>query len=107
MRRLTLTVRLSRGFRDDRPNGSWNPTPIQTTIEFRDAQATYTFPVGVTTLWWYAPSASLDVDATEGAREGQQARKPAHAKQAQEPFTVWVHADVNGERQRPIEMAFR
>jgi hypothetical protein len=28
---------------------------VQATIEFRDTQATYTFPVGVTTLWWYAP----------------------------------------------------
>ena len=26
-------------------------------------QATYTFPVGVTTLWWYAPSTSLQVQA--------------------------------------------
>ena len=30
----------------------------QTTIEFRGQQATYTFPVGVTTLWWYAPANS-------------------------------------------------
>ena len=29
---------------------------MQTTIEFRGMQATYTFPVGVTTLWWYAPN---------------------------------------------------
>ncbi|OBZ71285.1 Severin [Grifola frondosa] len=36
---------------DDEPNGSWDPTPVQTTIEFRGMQATYTFPVGVTTLW--------------------------------------------------------
>ncbi|EMD39801.1 glycoside hydrolase family 30 protein [Gelatoporia subvermispora B] len=41
---------------DDQPNGSWDPTPITTTIEFRGYQATYTFPVGVTTLTWYAPS---------------------------------------------------
>lgn len=38
---------------DDQPNGSWDPTPITATIEFRGMQATYTFPVGVTTLWWY------------------------------------------------------
>ncbi|GLB44591.1 putative glycosyl hydrolase 30 family protein [Lyophyllum shimeji] len=38
--------------------GGWNPTPVQTTIEFRGKQAVYTFPVGVTTLWWYAPAAS-------------------------------------------------
>ncbi|KAH9847953.1 glycoside hydrolase [Lenzites betulinus] len=41
---------------DDYPNGSWNPTPVKTTIEFRGQQATYTFPVGITTLWWYAPN---------------------------------------------------
>ncbi|KAI1793363.1 glycoside hydrolase [Ganoderma leucocontextum] len=41
---------------DDELNGSWDPTPVQTTIEFRDMQATYTFPVGATTLWWYAPN---------------------------------------------------
>ncbi|KZT50966.1 glycoside hydrolase family 30 protein [Calocera cornea HHB12733] len=28
--------------------------PVQTTIEFRGQQATYSFPVGVTTLWWFA-----------------------------------------------------
>ena len=40
--------------RDDHPNGPWDPQPVQTTIEFRGMQATYTFPVGVTTLTWYA-----------------------------------------------------
>ena len=53
-RALTLTRPLAR--RDDHPNGPWDPTPVQTTIEFRGMQATYTFPVGVTTLWWYAPN---------------------------------------------------
>ena len=56
-------------------NGKLIPTPIRTTIEFRgkqvrvysngmliyrlngpEYQATYTFPVGVTTLWWFAPA---------------------------------------------------
>jgi hypothetical protein len=37
---------------NDDSAGSWNPTPVQTTIEFRGKQATYTFPVGVTSLWW-------------------------------------------------------
>ncbi|KAI0661979.1 glycoside hydrolase [Cubamyces menziesii] len=41
---------------DDNVNGSWKPTPVKTTIEFRGKQATYTFPVGITTLWWYAPN---------------------------------------------------
>lgn len=41
---------------DDTNNGVWSPTPVKTTIEFRGKQATYTFPVGVTTLWWYAPN---------------------------------------------------
>ncbi|KAJ7085776.1 glycoside hydrolase family 30 protein [Mycena belliarum] len=32
----------------------WNPTPQLTTINFRGVQATYTFPVGLTTFSWYA-----------------------------------------------------
>jgi len=44
----------------DNSTASWNPQPVQTTIEFRDMQATYIFPVGVTTLWWYAPADSFD-----------------------------------------------
>ncbi|KAJ3488425.1 hypothetical protein NLI96_g2859 [Meripilus lineatus] len=40
----------------DNTNGQWNPQPVKSTIEFRGMQATYTFPVGVTTLWWYAPA---------------------------------------------------
>ncbi|KAI5119683.1 hypothetical protein M0805_003570 [Coniferiporia weirii] len=44
----------------DNTSGTWDPQPIDTTIEFRGMQATYTFPVGVTTLWWYAvPESSL------------------------------------------------
>ncbi|KAF8069316.1 glycoside hydrolase family 30 protein [Lyophyllum atratum] len=43
---------------DDNASSSWNPTPVRTTIAFRGAQATYTFPVGVTTLWWFAPATS-------------------------------------------------
>jgi len=39
---------------DDQPNGTWQPTPITATIEFRGQQATFTFPVGITTLWWFA-----------------------------------------------------
>ncbi|KAJ7279111.1 glycoside hydrolase [Mycena rebaudengoi] len=45
---------------NDNSGGSWNPTPVQTTIEFRGQQATYTFPVGVTTLWWFAPENSFN-----------------------------------------------
>ncbi|KAF8736341.1 hypothetical protein AX14_000454 [Amanita brunnescens Koide BX004] len=36
--------------------GGWNPQPVQAAINFQGKQATYTFPVGVTTLWWYTPS---------------------------------------------------
>ncbi|KAH8818882.1 glycoside hydrolase [Flagelloscypha sp. PMI_526] len=43
--------------------GGWNPQPVATTITFRGAQASYTFPVGVTTLWWYA-AASFAVNGT-------------------------------------------
>ncbi|KAJ7588657.1 glucan endo-1,6-beta-glucosidase [Mycena floridula] len=35
-----------------------DPVPVKATIEFRGMQATYTFPVGVTTLWWFAPANS-------------------------------------------------
>ncbi|KAK2462624.1 hypothetical protein APHAL10511_005357 [Amanita phalloides] len=38
----------------DNANGVWNPQPVTATIEFRGQQVTYTFPVGVTTLWWFA-----------------------------------------------------
>ncbi|KAF8205839.1 glucan endo-1,6-beta-glucosidase, partial [Mycena galopus ATCC 62051] len=40
--------------------GGWNPTDVATTIEFRGMQAKYTFPVGVTTLWWFAPAISFN-----------------------------------------------
>ncbi|KAH8104653.1 glycoside hydrolase [Cristinia sonorae] len=47
---------------------SWNPQPVTSTIEFRGQQAEYTFPVGVTTLWWYAPaSGSSAAVKTAGA----------------------------------------
>ncbi|KAI0917434.1 hypothetical protein AcV5_007918 [Taiwanofungus camphoratus] len=39
---------------NDNNNGDWDPQDVTATIEFRGQQATYTFPVGVTTLWWYA-----------------------------------------------------
>ncbi|KAJ7041147.1 glycoside hydrolase [Mycena alexandri] len=49
--------------------GGWNPTPVEATIEFRGMQATYTFPVGVTTLWWYAPPTSFkNADQRRGHR---------------------------------------
>ncbi|GJE98275.1 glycoside hydrolase family 30 protein [Phanerochaete sordida] len=41
---------------DDSASTTWNPQAVRTTIEFRGMQAAYTFPVGVTTLWWYAPA---------------------------------------------------
>ncbi|KAJ6479912.1 glycoside hydrolase family 30 protein [Mycena vitilis] len=38
---------------------NWNDNgsagPVTSTIEFRGMQATYSFPIGVTTLWWFAP----------------------------------------------------
>ncbi|KIK64378.1 glycoside hydrolase family 30 protein [Collybiopsis luxurians FD-317 M1] len=43
---------------DDNASGKWSPTPVTASISFRGLQATYTFPVGVTTLWWYGPSTS-------------------------------------------------
>ncbi|KAF9047180.1 glucan endo-1,6-beta-glucosidase [Hymenopellis radicata] len=50
---------------DDNASTTWNPTPVQTTIEFRGMQATYTFPVGVTTLWWFAPRTSFNATTAE------------------------------------------
>eukprot|EP00914_Ancora_sagittata_P010913 GHVO01021335.1.p1 GENE.GHVO01021335.1~~GHVO01021335.1.p1 ORF type:complete len:527 (-),score=31.84 GHVO01021335.1:146-1726(-) len=50
---------------DDNDNGAWDPTPVATTIEFRGMQARYTFPVGVTTLWWFAPEISLNATSEE------------------------------------------
>lgn len=44
---------------NDGGSNGWNPQDVTATIEFQGMQATYTFPVGVTTLWWFAaPSAS-------------------------------------------------
>ncbi|TDL27029.1 glycoside hydrolase [Rickenella mellea] len=48
----------------DNSNSNWNPQPVKTTIEFRGQQATYTFPVGVTTLWWYAPNEGTLTNST-------------------------------------------
>ncbi|PSR70551.1 hypothetical protein PHLCEN_2v13590 [Hermanssonia centrifuga] len=45
---------------DDSASTTWNPVSVTTTIEFRGMQATYTFPVGVTTLWWFAPATSTE-----------------------------------------------
>ena len=46
---------------DDSASTSWNPQPVTATIEFRGTQVKYTFPVGVTTLWWYGPPTSTSV----------------------------------------------
>ncbi|KAJ7473368.1 glycoside hydrolase [Mycena latifolia] len=43
---------------NDNASSGWNPVPVTATIEFRGMQATYTFPVGVTTLWWFAPGSA-------------------------------------------------
>lgn len=52
---------------DDNASTTWDPISVETTIEFQDAQATITFPVGVTTLWWYAAPPSLN--GTENGSE--------------------------------------
>lgn len=41
---------------DNASPGPINPVDVTTTINFRGLQANYTFPVGVTTLSWLAPS---------------------------------------------------
>lgn len=38
---------------NDNASSGWNPQPVTSTIEFRGKRATFTFPVGVTTLSWY------------------------------------------------------
>ncbi|TEB33717.1 glycoside hydrolase family 30 protein [Coprinellus micaceus] len=38
---------------NDSANTKWNPQNVTSTIEFQGKRITYTFPVGVTTLWWY------------------------------------------------------
>ncbi|KAJ7581883.1 glycoside hydrolase superfamily, partial [Mycena floridula] len=50
---------------DDSASTSWDPVPVTATVEFRGMQATYTFPVGVTTLWWFAPANGNAVRAIE------------------------------------------
>ncbi|KAF8153981.1 glycoside hydrolase family 30 protein [Crassisporium funariophilum] len=51
--------------------GGWNPTPVKTTILFRGKQATYTFPVGLTTLWWYAAPRSSATNSVVELGVGQ------------------------------------
>ncbi|KAF8797523.1 glycoside hydrolase family 30 protein [Phlegmacium glaucopus] len=54
----------------DSSSTKWNPVSVTTTIQFRGKQATFTFPVGVTTLWWFAPatgSAARDLLFTRGS----------------------------------------
>jgi len=53
---------------DDSASTTWNPQPVTATIEFRGMQATYTFPVGVTTLWWFAPNTGNARRAILGSR---------------------------------------
>ncbi|KAG8845451.1 hypothetical protein FRB96_002507 [Tulasnella sp. 330] len=38
---------------NDGGSAGWNPQPVAATINFNGVTAAYTFPVGVTTLWWY------------------------------------------------------
>lgn len=39
---------------NDGGSNGWNPVPVKATINFRGMQASYIFPVGITTMWWYA-----------------------------------------------------
>ncbi|KAI0802063.1 glycoside hydrolase [Irpex lacteus] len=63
---------------NDNTNGNWNPQTVKATIEFRGQQATYTFPVGVTTLWWYAaPTSNSRRDTEDGFVEVKETEDPA------------------------------
>ncbi|KAL0571506.1 hypothetical protein V5O48_010456 [Marasmius crinis-equi] len=71
---------------NDQGGGSWNPQPVQTTIEFRGMQATYTFPVGITTLWWFAPSNNLELTGNVTV-----------------PEPIAIQSDIGvGEQQKPL-----
>ena len=85
--------------RDDHPNGPWDPIPVQTTIEFRDMQATYTFPVGVTTLWWYAPNEghSFDDDFANATATFNGSGEPL-------TFTKTPTGDVNGVKGATVKI---
>ncbi|KAJ8503103.1 hypothetical protein ONZ45_g11150 [Pleurotus djamor] len=52
---------------NDNASSNWNPQPVSTTISFRGMQASYTFPVGVTTLWWYAPATGSFTASSDGS----------------------------------------
>ena len=53
---------------------------MKATIEFRGQQATYTFPVGVTTLWWYAaPTSNSKRETEEGFVEVKETEDPTVA----------------------------
>ncbi|KAJ2995561.1 hypothetical protein NUW54_g7362 [Trametes sanguinea] len=46
--------------------------------------------------------------AVAGEKQSGGGRKQTFTqKQKQEPFKAWVHANVNGEAQRPVEMVFQ
>lgn len=75
----------------DNTNGNWNPQNIKTTIEFRGMQATYTFPVGVTTLWWYAPTTSLQADATANVTDNRDANDYAGESNENEQFVAQAY----------------
>ncbi|KIJ95890.1 glycoside hydrolase family 30 protein [Laccaria amethystina LaAM-08-1] len=73
-----------------------NPTPVTATIEFRGMQAKYTFPVGVTTLWWFAPaagsqaSAAMELNATTLGTKGAGTLKAANLTGANETTSKFV-----------------
>ncbi|KAJ7738728.1 glucan endo-1,6-beta-glucosidase [Mycena metata] len=56
---------------NDNASAGWNPVSVTTTIEFRGMQATYTFPVGVTTLWWFAPASGSSTNAALNGTSGE------------------------------------
>ena len=77
--------------RDDSADSGWNPQPVSATIEFRGMQATYTFPVGVMTLWWYAPKTS----------NGKLMNATAPAEQQQQPTPVRVNGTASATGAAP------
>jgi hypothetical protein len=59
---------------------TYAPQPIKATITFRGKQVTYVFPVGVTTLWWYAPAPAPAPVVSPTVKSKSSKRRTLHKK---------------------------
>lgn len=67
----------------DNASSSWNPQPVSATIAFRGLQARYTFPVGLTTLWFYASEYGLNEEKLVVQEEVKAPSYPPRIRDAQ------------------------